>query len=101
MQHELIDRIVSMLRESGFRKLVRHKSSVSETVEAEHDGTHVIVHFTEEAIAPTATAVPHAMAPKDLDILVKATLPGLTGAPGIETLLSLRQGGGGGTGQSR
>ena len=101
MEHELIDRITSLLRESGFRNFTRRKSSISETLAAERDGTNVVVHFGQAAAAPTVTAVPHSMAPKDLDILMKATMPGLTGTPGIDTLRRLRQGSGGTAGQSR
>jgi CheY-like chemotaxis protein len=100
MEHELIERIASLLRESGFRNVVRRKSSISETLAAEREGTNVVVHITEAMTAPTATAVPHSMAPKDLDILMKATMPGLTGAPGMDTLRTMRQGSGGGS-QSR
>jgi len=35
MEHELIDRIASLLRESGFRNLIRRKSSISETLAAD------------------------------------------------------------------
>lgn len=101
MEHELIDRIASLLREGGFRNLTRRKSSVSETLAAERDGTSVVVHFGQAATAPTATAVPHSMAPKDLDILMKATMPGLTGTPGNDALRVLRQGNSGTAGQSR
>lgn len=103
MEHELIDRIASLLREAGFRNLTRRKSSISETLAADRDGTNVVVHFGEAAAAaaPTATAVPHSMAPKDLDILMKATMPGLTGTPGNDALRALRQGNGGTVGSSR
>jgi hypothetical protein len=101
MEHELIDRIASLLRESGFRNLVRRKSSVSETLAADREGTNVVVHFAEAAAVPTATAVPHSTAPKDLNILMKATMPGLAGTPGTDTLRTLRQGSSGTTGQSR
>ena len=101
MEHELIDRIAGLLRESGFRDLVRRKSSVSETLAADRDGTNVVVHFAQAAATSTATAVPHSMAPKDLNILVKATMPGLTGTPGTDTLRTLRQGSSGTASQSR
>jgi CheY-like chemotaxis protein len=101
MEHELIDRIASLLRESGFRNLIRRKSSISETLAADSEGTNVVVHFSQAATAPTAAAVPHSMAPKDLDILMKATMPGLSGPPGTDTLRTLRQGSSGTAGQSR
>ena len=101
MEHELIERIVTLLRESGFRNLVRHKSSISETLAADREGTNVVVHVSTATAAPTATAVPHSTAPKDLNILMKATMPGLTGTPGTDTLRTLRQGSGGGAGRSR
>ena len=102
MEHELIERIAALLRESGYRNVTRRKSSISETLSADRDGTTVVVHFGQAVAAPTATAVPHSMAPKDLQILMKAAMPGLTGPAGMEALRALRQGGGGGSaGQNR
>lgn len=102
MEDEMIDRIASMLRESGYRNLTRRKSSISDTLAADRDGTSVVVHFTQAKAAPTAAAVPHSMAPHGLEILMKASMPGLTGSPGMEPLRTLCQGGGGGgSGQSR
>lgn len=93
MEDELIDRIAALLRESGFRNVTRRKSSVSETLTADREGTNIVVHCGQAVAAPTAAAVPHSLAPRDLDILMKATMPGLTGAPGPDTLRTLRQGG--------
>ena len=103
MEHDLIDRIASLLRESGFRNLAHHKSSVSDTLSADNDGVRVVVHFSEAADAAmaTATAAPHSTAPKDLSIFMKATMPGLRGEAGPDALRSLRQGGGGGGGASK
>jgi hypothetical protein len=95
MERELIDRIATLLRESGFHNVTRRKSSVSETLAADRDGANVVVHFSEAKTTPTATAVPHSLAPKDLDIFMKATMPGLSGLPGADSLRALRQGGGG------
>jgi hypothetical protein len=95
MERELIDRIGALLRESGFHNLTRSKSSVSQTLAAERDGANVVVHFSEAMTVPTGTAVPHSTAPKDLDIFMKATMPGLSGSTGADALRALRQGGGG------
>lgn len=94
MERELIDRIATLLRESGFHNVTRRKSSVSETLAADRDGANVVVHFSEVANVPTATAVPHSTAPKDLDIFMKATMPGLAGSTGADALRAMRQGGG-------
>ena len=106
MEQELIDRIATLLRQDGFKRVTRQKSSVSQTLAAERDGTNVIVHISEGGVAPTALAVPHSTAPKGLEIATKATLPGLrasapglSGAPSVEALRAFRQGGGGAGGQ--
>ena len=95
MERELIDRIAALLRESGFHNLTRRKSSISETLAADREGANVVVHFSEATSVPTATAVPHSTAPKDLEIFKKATMPGLSGSTGADALRALRQGGGG------
>ena len=95
MEKELVEKIAGVLREEGFKRVNRQKSSVSYTLTAERDGLHVIVHISEGREVPTSAAVAHSTAPKGLDIMMKATLPGLHGAPGSELLRTLRQGGGG------
>lgn len=97
MEKELVDKIASVLREEGFKRLSRQKSSVSQTLTAERDGLHVVVHVSEDQQVPTSAAVAHSTAPKGIDIMMKATLPGLQGVTGTEALRTLRQGGGGGS----
>lgn len=101
MERELIDRIATLLRESGYHNVIRRKSSVSETLSADREDATVVVHFSEAKTAPTTTAAPYSMAPKNLDIFMKAAMPGLSGSPGAESLRALRQGGGGGAKHSR
>ena len=94
MEKELVDKIAGILREEGFKRLTREKSSVSYTLAAERDDLHVIFHLREGAELPTS--VSHSTAPKDRDIMQKATLAGLHGVPGnSDALRTLRKGGSG------
>jgi hypothetical protein len=95
VEKELVDKIAGILREEGFTRVTRQKSSVSQTLTAERDGLHVVVHMSEGREVPTSAAAAHSAAPKGIDIMMKATLPGLHGAPGSEALRTLRQGGSG------
>lgn len=106
MAQELIDRIATLLRQDGFKRVTRQRSSVSQTLAAERDETSVVIHISEGGAAPTSLAVPHSTAPKGLEIMIKATLPGLrASAPdlragqGTEALRALRRGAGGASDQ--
>ena len=94
MEHKLIDGILSLLRQDGFDNVTRQKSSVSQTLSAQQGDLTVVVHLSKGGALPTSLASPHTTLPKGLDVAVKATLPGLRGATGVEALRSLRQGGG-------
>jgi hypothetical protein len=93
MEHKLVDGIMSLLRQDGFEHVTRQKSSVSQTLAAQQGDLTVVVHISKGGTIATSMARPHAVQTTGLDVAVKATLPGLHGATGIEALRSLRQGG--------
>jgi len=98
MSKQLIDNLATVLRQAGYRNLSRQDSSVSSTLTASQGDSRVVVHISEGAPAATAQAVRHSLAPQGLQILARATLPGLAAnAPsGADPLAGFRQGAGGG-----
>jgi hypothetical protein len=100
MEHELINKVATLLRQEGFKNITREKSSLSNTLAAERDGKRVVFHISEARAVETSAAVPHSAAPEGLEISMRAALPGfrvttpaLREKPDKELLSKLRQGG--------
>lgn len=98
MDRNLIQDIANLIRQEGFTKIERCKSSRTQTILAQREDVQIIVHFVEGGEIATTVARVNPQLPKNLDVKIKASLPGLqvstlqSEPSGMPAMQKLRQG---------
>jgi len=90
MDKEFGERFQALLRELGFHAVTKHSSPHSVTLSAQKGDLRAVVHLTDQDEVPRRAGLADKV-PAKSEILMKATLPGISGAP-----VSGVTGGGGG-----
>jgi hypothetical protein len=93
MEHIIIEKLLSILREYNFVGIANVKSSTSRTITAQQGNVRAVFHLNSGEDVPSSMAMPHSNGPSSRDVAIAASFPGLGGATGLDALRRLRQGG--------
>jgi hypothetical protein len=73
MEHETVEKVTKVLRDSGFRQIETRRSSTTVTVSAVKDDTTAIFHLTSTTASPPVRTARVGVVPEHA---VKASAPG-------------------------